>query len=480
MSAILQDHDDHALANHLQGLLSAQRKAFSDELPVSAATRIERINRAIALLVDHQDSLCEAMAADFGHRPANMSRLVDISSSVGHMKHARKHLKTWMKREKRPVRFPLNLLGAKAWIEYQPLGVVGIVSPWNYPVAMGFAPMASALAAGNRCMLKPSEFTAETSELTARLIAEYFDETEITVVTGGPEVGQAFTAQPFDHLLFTGATAIAPHILRAAAPNLTPVTLELGGKSPTIIGRGADLDDTASKIMVGKMMNSGQTCLAPDYLFVPESDKDRLLEKIKACYQRMYPQANNSPDYTAIINQRHADRLSDYLAEARDKGAEVLAFDDESASERRMPLTVIINPDEDLALMQNEIFGPILPLKTYTSIDEVIEYINANPRPLGLYYFGSDNDEQRQVLDRTIAGGVTLNDVLFHITVDDLPFGGVGQSGMGAYHGIEGFKSFSHAKAVYQQAKVNVAKIAGLIPPYGKALEATLRRELKK
>ena len=480
MSAALQDHNDPVLAERLQQLLSTQRKAFCKELPVGASVRVDRIGRAIALLVDHQDELCEAMATDFGHRPAVMSRLVDINSSVGHMKHARKHLKAWMKHEKRPVRFPLNVLGARAWIEYQPLGVVGIVSPWNYPVSMGFAPMAGVLAAGNRCMLKPSEFTANTSEVTARLISEYFDESEITVITGGPEVGQAFSALPFDHLLFTGATAIAPHILRAAAANLMPVTLELGGKSPTIIGRGADVDDAASKITVGKMMNSGQTCLAPDYLFVPEDKTDVLLEKIRRCYKSMYPQGNQSRDYTAIINERHASRLSAYLDEARERGARVVHLDSDSPSERRLSLTVVINPDDDLALMQNEIFGPILPIKTYSEIDQVIAYINANPRPLGLYYFGTDTQEQRQVLDRTVAGGVTLNDVLFHITVDDLPFGGVGQSGMGAYHGIEGFRRFSHAKAVYKQTALNVAKFAGLIPPYGKALEATLKRELKK
>jgi coniferyl-aldehyde dehydrogenase len=480
MNAVSPDHNDPALGVRLRQLLAAQRQAFNQELPVSAAARIDRINRAIALLVDHQDELCEAMSADFGHRPAVMSRLVDISSSVGHMKHARKHLKAWTKHEKRPVRFPLGLLGARAWIEYQPLGVVGIVSPWNYPVSMGFAPMAGVLAAGNRCMLKPSEFTAHTSALTETLIAEYFDASEITVVTGDAEVGQAFSALPFDHLLFTGATAIAPHILRAAAPNLMPVTLELGGKSPTIVGRDADLDDTASKIMVGKMMNSGQTCLAPDYLFVPEDQADALLDKIRQCYKSMYPQGNQSRDYTAIINERHASRLSDYLEEAEKKGAQVVHLDSESPNERRLSLTVVINPDDDLALMQNEIFGPILPIKTYTGIKQVIDYINANPRPLGLYYFGNDVNEQRQVLDRTVAGGVTLNDVLFHITVDDLPFGGVGHSGMGAYHGIEGFRRFSHAKAVYKQASVNVSKIAGLIPPYGKTLESTLRRELKK
>jgi coniferyl-aldehyde dehydrogenase len=480
MNAALQDHNNPALAERLQRLLGLQRQAFNKELPVTATTRIDRITRAIALLVDHQDALCEAMAADFGHRPAVMSRLVDISSSVGHMKHARQHLKAWMKNEKRPVRFPLNVLGARAWIQYQPLGVVGIVSPWNYPVSMGFAPMAGVLAAGNRCMLKPSEFTANTSELTASLIAEYFDESEVSVITGGPEVGQAFSALPFDHLLFTGATAIAPHILRAAAANLMPVTLELGGKSPTIIGQSANLDDAASRIMVGKMMNSGQTCLAPDYLFVPEEQSGLLLEKLKQCYLSMYPQGNQSSDYTAIINDRHATRLEGYLDEATQKGAKVVQLDSGSASERRLGLTVIINPDDDLALMQSEIFGPILPIKTYTGIDQVIDYINANPRPLGLYYFGNDLEEQRQVLDRTVAGGVTLNDVLFHITVDDLPFGGVGHSGMGAYHGIEGFRRFSHAKAVYKQTKVNIAKIAGLIPPYGKALEATLKRELKK
>jgi coniferyl-aldehyde dehydrogenase len=328
-------------------------------------------------------------------------------------------------------------------------------------------------------MIKPSEYTPETSAAIQRLIGESFDPEEISVVTGGPDIGQAFSSLPFDHLLFTGATSIGRHVMRAAADNLTPVTLELGGKSPTIIGRDADLDEAAAKIVNGKLLNAGQACLAPDYVFVPEDRLDSLVSALGREYQSMYPDGPDSPDYTAIINDGHYQRLETLLTQIRDSGIRTEQFG-QAGQGRCLPLTVVIDPPEDTQVMCDEIFGPILPIKPYREIDEVIGYVQSHERPLGLYYFGQNEDELRRVLDRTLAGGVTINDVMFHISVDDLPFGGVGASGMGAYHGIEGFRTFSHAKSVFRQSRVNLMALIGLIPPWGKKLEATLKREIRR
>ncbi|MEM9305170.1 MAG: aldehyde dehydrogenase family protein, partial [Pseudomonadota bacterium] len=366
MSAVMTEATpsaaDAAVAS-MQELFERQRKAFLDDLPVSADLRRDRLSRAIAMLVDHQDGLCEAMRADFGHRPVDLSKFADVVGSVTALRHARSHVRRWMKPDRRPVRFPLGLIGARARIEYQPKGVVGIISPWNFPVAMSFQPLAGAFAAGNRVMLKPSEATPATSDLMARLVAEHFDETEFTVVTGGPEVGIAFSQLPFDHLFFTGSTTVGRHIMRAAADNLTPVTLELGGKSPAIIGSGADIEQAAERIALGKMMNAGQVCLAPDYVLVPEAEQSRFVDALKARVQSMYPQAAGNDDYTMVINDRHADRIRGLVKEATEAGAEVINAQPthEDGADRRIPLTLVLNPDEELGVMREEIFGPILP-----------------------------------------------------------------------------------------------------------------------
>jgi coniferyl-aldehyde dehydrogenase len=410
--------------------------------------------------------------------------MTDISSALGEVKYARKHLEKWMRPEKRKTRFPLGLLGAKARIEYQPKGVVGIIAPWNFPVQLTFSPLADVLAAGNRVMIKMSEFTPATSALVEKLIAKAFDPEEVAVFNGGPDVGQAFSALPFDHLLFTGATSVGKHILHAAADNLTPVTLELGGKSPVIVGESANVARTTSRVTLGKMMNAGQICLAPDYMMVPEDKEEALIAGFHAAVAEQYPTLDANDDFTSIVNDRHYKRLQGYLADAREKGATLVEInpgkEDFSASNtRKMPLTIVRNPTEDMKVMQEEIFGPILPIKTYRWVDEAIAYVNLHDRPLGLYYFGQDKAEERRVLSRTISGGATVNDVIFHIAMEELPFGGVGPSGMGAYTGHEGFKTFSHAKSVYSQPKMDVAKLAGMKPPYGKTTRATIKRELK-
>ena len=465
-------------------MLEAQRAAFTAELPVTAAVREGRLTRLGRLLVDEADALCAAMSEDFGHRSKDQSMMTDISSALVEIKYARKHLAKWMRPVRRGTRFPLGLLGARARIEYQPKGVVGIIAPWNFPVQLTFSPLADVIAAGNRAMIKMSEFTPATSELVTRKIRERFAPEEVAIFNGGPEVGQAFAGLPFDHLLFTGATSIGKHILHAAADNLTPVTLELGGKSPVIVGESADIERTASRVTLGKMMNAGQICLAPDYILVPEDKEMALIDGIKAAVTAQYPALDANDDYTSIINDRHFERLQAYIADAEAKGAELIEVnpgnEDFSASnKRKLPLTIVRNPSDEMKVMQEEIFGPVLPVKTYKSVDEAIDYVNAHDRPLGLYYFGSDRGEEKRVLSRTISGGVTVNDVIFHIAMEELPFGGIGPSGMGAYTGHDGFKTFSHAKSVYSQSKADVAKLAGFKPPYGKTTRATVKRELK-
>jgi len=340
-------------------------------------------------------------------------------------------------------------------------------------VNLTFTPLAGIFAAGNRTMIKPSEFTPATSELMKEIFAEAFDVEEVAVFTGGPEVGSAFSTLPFDHLLFTGATSIARHVMRAAAENLVPVTLELGGKSPVIIGRSADMEISAGNIMTGKTLNAGQICLAPDYVFVPEERADDFIAAARSSVARMYADLKDNPDYTSIVNQRHFDRINGYIDDAKSKGAEVVVINpgDEDFSQQqhhRIPPTLILDPTDDMQVMQDEIFGPVLPVKRYKQVDETISYINEHPRPLGLYYFGKDSTEERHVLSHTTSGGVTVNDVVMHVAQEDLPFGGVGPSGMGAYHGYDGFRTFSHARAVYTQPKL-VSKLAATMrPPYKK------------
>jgi coniferyl-aldehyde dehydrogenase len=471
--------------DEMLSILERQREAYLQEGVVTAAVRRDRLERAINLLKNHQQKLIEAMSADFGHRSEHQSLFTDIAGSVGPLRHAQNGLEKWMKAEKRKAGpFPLNLLGAKARVEYQPLGVVGVISPWNFPVNLTFTPLAGILAAGNRCIIKPSEYTPATSEVMAEIFPMEFDELEIAVVTGGPQTGADFSGLPFDHLLFTGATSVARHVMRAASDNLVPVTLELGGKSPVVIGRSADIQKTTDAIITGKMLNAGQICLAPDYVFVPQEKMDEFVESAERSVKRMYPTLLENDDYTSVVNQRHYDRLNSYIEEAKAKGAKVVEINpaDEDFRQQpnyKIPPTLVINPDDDLQVMQDEIFGPVLPVKGYSELTETLDYVNHKPRPLGLYYFGNDDAEESKVLTHTTSGGVTVNDVVMHVAQEDLPFGGVGPSGMGAYHGHDGFKTFSHAKAVFTQSKINVAELAGLRPPYGEKMLKAIKMQMR-
>ena len=467
----------------MRNVLDAQRAAFMAELPVSIEVRRDRLNRAKAMVRDHAARFCDALSEDFGHRSRDQSMLTDIAGSIGPIDHALKHLAKWSRPDKRAVQFPLGLLGAKAWVEYQPKGVVGVIAPWNFPVNLVMGPVAGAFAAGNRVMVKTSEFTPVTAALFEEIAPKYFAAEELAFVSGGPDVGKAFAEQPFDHLLFTGATGIGKHILHAAADNLTPVTLELGGKSPAIIGTGANIAQASERIALGKMLNAGQICLAPDYVLTPAAREAEVVAGLKAAATAMYPSLLANPDYTAVVNDRHHQRLHDWLDDARAKGATVEAVnpageDFGGSNSRKMPLHIVTGVTDDMTIMQEELFGPILPVRRYDGVDDAIAQVNRRDRPLGLYYFGPDAAERRRVLDRTISGGVTLDDVVFHVSMEDLPFGGVGPSGMGSYHGHDGFRTFSHAKAVYKQSRLDVAKLAGMKPPYGNKLRATVAKQI--
>ncbi|WP_447727002.1 coniferyl aldehyde dehydrogenase [Sphingomonas koreensis] len=467
----------------MREILDRQRAAFMAELPVSIEVRKDRLRRAAALVKDNAARFCDALSEDFGHRSPRQSMITDVVASVSPLKHAEKRVARWARREKKPVMFPLGLLGAKAWVEYQPKGVVGIIAPWNFPVNLVMSPLAGVLAAGNRAMVKTSEFTPATAALFEELAPKFFDPDELAFVSGGSDVGQAFSALPFDHLLFTGATGIGRHILHAAADNLTPVTLELGGKSPAILGRSANLAQATERVAMGKMLNAGQICIAPDYLMVAAEQEQAAVDGLVHAATAMYPTLLSNPDYTAIINDRHFARLTAAIDDARAKGAEVIAVnpaneDFTASNARKLPLHIIRNATDDMIVMQEEIFGPVLPVRKYDSIDGAIAEVNRRDRPLALYYFGSDEGERRRVLDRTISGGVSLDDTIFHVSMEELPFGGIGPSGMGAYHGEPGFRTFSHARSVFKQSRLDVAGLGGLKPPYGRKTDAAIKRQL--
>jgi coniferyl-aldehyde dehydrogenase len=464
----------------MQDILQRQKAAHLKDGAPTAEQRIDRIDRCIGLLVDHSRAIEDALNADFGNRSREATQLTDVSGSIGPLKFAKENLRKWMKPERRKTSPAiLGLFGAKAEVVFQPKGVVGVISPWNFPVNLTFAPLAGVLAAGNRAMIKPSEFTPRTSELMKEMFGKVFSEEEVAVITGGPEVGQAFSELAFDHMIFTGATSIARHVMRAASANLVPLTLELGGKSPVLISRSADMATAAARIMNGKTLNAGQICLAPDYVLAPEDRVGEFVSEAKAAVTRMFPTIKDNPDYTSVVAQRHYDRIMGYIEDARAKGAEIIELKPESEDlsqqeHRKIAPTLILNPTDDMTVMQEEIFGPVLPVKTYRSTEEAIGYINAHDRPLGLYWFGDDDAEKSRVLTHTTSGGVTVNDVIFHVAQEDLPFGGVGPSGMGSYHGVDGFREFSHRKAIYTQLKKDIGPMIQMRPPYGPAIRKFL------
>ena len=452
--------------NELEQLFNSQRKAFAANPMPLAGQRLQWLKTLRTLLSDERQALVDAINSDFSHRSADETLLAELMPSLLGIQYASKHLKKWMKPSRRHVGMAFQPASAK--VIYQPLGVVGVIVPWNYPLFLAIGPLVGALSAGNRVMLKLSESTPTTGQLLKRLFAQVFPEDLVTVVLGEAEVGMAFSKLPFDHLLFTGATSIGKHVMRAAAENLTPVTLELGGKSPAIVSSDVPLEDAAERIAFGKTLNAGQTCVAPDYVLVPEDRVDGFVDAYRKAVQKFYPTLIDNPDYTAIINDRQLARLNRYLDDASSKGARVIPLFEQGQG-RRMPFSLLLNVSDDMTVMQDEIFGPLLPIVPYSRIDQAFAYINQRPRPLALYYFGYNKAEQQRVLEQTHSGGVCLNDTLMHVAQDDLPFGGVGPSGMGHYHGHEGFLTFSKAKGVFIKQRFNAARL--IYPPYGKAIQ---------
>jgi coniferyl-aldehyde dehydrogenase len=456
----------------LQRLLAVQRDAFARERYPELSVRRDRLARLLELVTAHEAEFVAAIHRDFGHRSAHETRLAELHIVASETRHAMRHLRRWMR--PRRVSTPLQLLPGSSRIERQPLGVVGVISPWNYPVQLALAPVVGALAAGNRVLLKPSELTPETSGLLARLVHERFREDELAVVQGDAAIGQAFARLPFDHLFFTGSTAVGRSVALAAAENLTPVTLELGGKSPAIFDTDADFDLTAPRLVVGKLLNAGQTCIAPDYALVPAERVDAFVATVTRAVARLYPTFAGNPDYSAIVSERHRQRLERLAEDARGKGARIVTLGpaEPSPEGRKLAPVLVVGATDAMAIMREEIFGPLLPVETYVTLDDAIARINARPRPLAFYWFGANVARREHVLRETHAGGVTVNDTLWHFAHAGLPFGGVGASGIGAYHGERSFLTFTHEKGVFIQARTTPAKL--LHPPYGKTFEKVL------
>ncbi|NWA07478.1 coniferyl aldehyde dehydrogenase [Pseudomonas gingeri] len=455
----------------LQRLFQVQRQAYAAHPMPPAEQRRQWLDSLRQLLSDERQALVEAISHDFGNRSADETLLAELMPSLHALHYARRHLKGWMKPARRKVGLAFQPASAK--VVYQPLGVVGVIVPWNYPLFLAIGPLVGALSAGNRVMLKLSESTPATGLLLKELLGRVFPEDLVCVVLGEAEVGMAFSKLPFDHLLFTGATSIGRHVMRAAAENLTPVTLELGGKSPAIVSSDVPLEDAAERIAFGKTLNAGQTCVAPDYVLVPEERVGSFVEAYRQAVRSFYPSLIDNPDYTSIINERQLARLNGYLSDATSKGA-LLTPMFEQGQQRRMGHSLLLNVSDDMTLMQDEIFGPLLPIVPYKGLDEAFAYINRRPRPLALYYFGYNKAEQARVLHETHSGGVCLNDTLLHVPQEDLPFGGIGPSGMGHYHGHEGFLTFSKAKGVLTKQRFNAARL--IYPPYGKSIQKLIQK----
>jgi len=461
---------NEALADVLRRMKEAQRKSGAPTYEERIAS-LEKLEHA---LLSRKNAIADAVSRDFGNRSRHESMVSEIFIVLGAIKHAKAHLREWMEPEERETSFVF--LPARVELRPQPLGVVGIISPWNYPVQLALSPLVGVLAAGNRAIIKPSELVPETAALLRDLVAETFPPDQVTVITGGPDVGEAFSRLPFDHLVFTGSTRVGKIVMRAAAENLVPVTLELGGKSPTIVARDFSMKTAAERIAAGKLFNAGQTCIAPDYVMVPAGTRDAFVEAYKAAVAKMYPSLEKNPDYTSIVNDKHRSRVEGYVQDAKTRGARVVEINPAAEGldgTRKMAPALVLDPTDEMMVMQEEIFGPVLPVITYQSLDEAIAYVNDRPRPLALYLFSNDRNTIDRVLTGTVSGGVTVNETMLHVTQDDLPFGGIGPSGMGAYHAKEGFDSFTKKKPVFRQARLNTTGL--LRPPYGKTVDRLLK-----
>ena len=461
---------------NMAALLLNQQQAHKNDPYPDVSTRIDRIDRLADMVVRHSDAICETLMADYGNRSPISTKASEVLTVIESCNYAKKHIAHWMKIQRRKTKFPFSLMGAKSLVLHQPLGVVGNISAWNFPIQLSLAPLVDIFSAGNRAMLKPSELSSHSSDLLAKIIKDSFDEDELAVVLGGAETAAQFSSLRFDHLLFTGSTHVGKLVAQAAAANLVPVTLELGGKNPVVISESADVALAAEKVMWSKTLNGGQICLSPDTVLVQEGIVSEFVESCKKSVAKMYPNIESDMDYTHIINDRHADRLRALVSEVEADGSTVIHLGEGSG--RCVTPSLILDPKLDSKMMNEEIFGGPLPIVTYSSIEQAIEFINDRPKPLALYYFGTNKNEINLVTRLTSSGGMVVNDCLAHHLQEDLPFGGVGDSGTGAYHGYDGFKNFSHARAVHNQSKLDPFRM--IRPPFGEKMRGYAEKQIKR
>ena len=471
--------------NEMQRVLEAQKKFFIEEGSPSIELRIDRLNRLKSLIMNNRYDFVDALNEDYGNRSNNISLLSDAYGIIPDINNAIKNIRKWNKIDKRSSNFPFGLFGAKSYVKYEPIGTAGMISPWNFPVNLSFKPLAAIFAAGNQVMHKPSELTPITASLIKDLCDKVYDENEFATFLGGPETGEAFTKLHFDHLLYTGSGSIGKQVMKSASQNLVPVTLELGGKSPVIIGNSADIKVSAKRIMFGKTLNAGQICLAPDYVIVHKEKKDEFISEVENVINEYFPTIKDNNDYSSIINERHFERINSLIEDAREKGADINQINpsNEDFSQQeffKIPPTIVTNTSDDMKIMNEEIFGPVLPVLEYENLNDALTTINSKDRPLGLYYFGNDAKEENTIMSNTSSGGVTINNVVGHIQQKDLPFGGVGPSGMGRYQSFDGFKNFSNPRSFYKDVGFKFDKLFdGIRPPYTKSIEKLLKGLLK-
>ncbi|CAM4216842.1 coniferyl aldehyde dehydrogenase [Acinetobacter pragensis] len=462
---------------HLNEMLEQQKHAYLRYPLPTAKERIDRLARLKRILVKYQDQFAEAINQDYGNRSISETKIGELLTCLEHIKYYSKHLTGWMKPSKRHV--GIIHQPAKAWVQYQPLGVVGIITPWNYPLLLSIGPLICALAAGNHAMIKISSASAAFGAVLEKALAEAFPQELVAVVNGGGAISDAFSHLAFDKMIFTGSTNVGKTVMAAASENLVPVILELGGKSPALVHPSIDLQDVAERLAVGKLWNAGQTCVAPDYLFLPRGKTAEFIDRFKECAESMYPRFADNQDYTSIINDKQYNRLQGYLDDAREQGAQIIEINpqhEDMASVRKIAPTLLTGVRPEMQIMQHEIFGPILPIMEYDQIDDVIEFINSRPRPLALYYFDFDQARADYVAQRTHSGHFGQNTVLTHVAQDDLPFGGVGASGMGKYHGPEGFFSLSHERSVMSNPKLYSLRF--ILPPFNKPIHKLISKTL--
>lgn len=461
----------------MHDILAEQKIAYRRHPVATAKERIDRLSRLRRVLVKYQDEIADAINQDYGNRSIGETKIGEVMTCLEQITYYSKNLERWMKPSKRHIS-PLHQ-PAKGWVEYQPLGVIGIITPWNYPLLLSVGPLICALAAGNHAMIKISSASAALGRALEKTLAEAFPQELVAVINGGGAISDAFSHLAFDKLIFTGSTEVGKTVMRAASENLVPVILELGGKSPAIVHAETPIQDVAQRLAAGKLWNAGQTCVAPDYLFLPQGKTAEFISAFRKFVSKMYPSLKHNKDFTSIVNDKQYRRLQGYLEDAKAQGAEIIEINPKNENlqdVRKIAPTLLTNVSPDMQIMQNEIFGPIIPIFEYNNIDDVLDFINDRPRPLALYYFDYDKDRTDYIARHTHSGHFGNNQVLTHVAQDDLPFGGVGASGMGKYHGPEGFFSFSHERSVMSKPKLYTFKM--ILPPFNKPIHKIIYKTI--